>query len=254
MVMSLNYDTYLRGFVAVGIAAVLLLFAFRANADFEGELELVPDDCKSAGLCRLGADFGFVDAAGIGWQATKGLLTDGASIPPWATPIVGDPFEEAFIKAAVIHDHYCDRRVRPWRQTHRVFYEALRVSQVPKGKAGIMYFAVMIGGPKWLKLIKGRPCPVGMDCINQVDISASIPGSAMALGAPGELLIARPDEFGSARFANTMAEKLPELEALGDTLTPEQVEAASAAAMSDDFYYKNGDDVGGNLSVTVGSE
>ncbi|MGO4405245.1 hypothetical protein AB4Z10_13415 [Bosea sp. RAF48] len=80
--------------------AILFIGAAPARADFVGNLQLVPAGCESAGECRLGADFGFVDAAGLGWQ------------------------------------------------THKVFYEALRASGVSESLAGIMYYAVIMGGPK----------------------------------------------------------------------------------------------------------
>ncbi len=239
----------LSGLMATGF--VLLLHQSPARADFVGDLVLQPPGCQGTGHCTLGADFGFVDAKGTGWQAAKGLLTDGASIPPWAQPFVGAPFEAAYIKAAVIHDHYCDRHVRPWRDTHRVFYEALRKSGVEAGKAGIMYFAVMVGGPKWLWLVKGKPCPVGMGCINQFDIGASVPGSQFGIGEQAELLMIRPEDYASATFTNAMAQNLPELTAAGDALTPEEVEALAEQAMKDDFYFKNPDEVGTGLSLSL---
>src|SRR5215470_10513499 len=207
-------------------------------AGFVGTLELLPAGCEQTGHCRLGQDFGYVDPSGTGWDAQKGLLTDGASIPPWARPFIGEPFDKAFIRAAVIHDHYCVRHVRPWRQTHRMFYDALIASDVPGAQAGIMYFAVMVGGPKWAKLIKGKPCPVGMGCINQVDVAASV-GGTLALSGASELLITRPNRYGSAGFANTMAKAVPELISKGNGLTPAEVEALAAKMMDADFYFKN---------------
>jgi hypothetical protein len=250
------YRTIDRRFTSAAAVfiATTLAFVSPTEADFAGSLELLPPGCESVGTCRLGQDFGFVDGSGLGWQASKGLLTDGASIPPWAQPLVGAPFEAAFVKAAVIHDHYCDRHVRPWRQTHKVFYDALIASQVPKVKAGIMYFAVMIGGPKWARLVRGRPCPVGMSCINQVNVTKSVPGSSIALGEAGELYVSRSDEYGSARFATILAGHLPELERVGEALTPEQVERLAARAMADDFYFRNGAEVGADLSVTLHSD
>ncbi len=244
-----------RSMLAAAVFACLTISApLGAKAGFEGELVLKPDGCEADGLCTVDEDFGFVDSNDVGWQAAKGLLTDGASIPPWAQPFVGEPFAAAFIKAAVIHDHYCDRHVRPWRQTHKVFHEALLESGVSRAKAGIMYFAVMIGGPKWVKLIKGKPCPVGTGCINQFDISASMPGNAVAFGSGGQLLMTRADEYGSARFANTMEKTLPELESLGDALTAERVEELANAAMAEDFYFLNEDEVGTGLEVNFNVE
>jgi hypothetical protein len=93
-----------------------------------------------------------------------------ATIPSWARPFVGGPFDPSYIKAAVIHDHYCDRHVRPWRSTHRAFYDALIALGLDTAKAKVMYYAVYLGGPKWVKLIPGKPCGSGIACINNVKI------------------------------------------------------------------------------------
>lgn len=235
-------------FSAVSLVA-LGLATTAAHADFEGVLVLEPAGCQQTGHCTLGNDFGFVDGQGMGWQAAKGLLTDGASIPPWAQPIVGAPFEEAFIKAAIIHDHYCDRHVRPWRQTHKVFHEALLKSSVDPVKAGIMYFAVLVGGPKWAKLVQGKPCPVGMGCINNFDLTASLPGTNIGFGSNGELFLMRQDLYGSASFANKMEQNVPKIEALGEAVTAEQVEKIAGDTMTDDFYFMNEDEVGTGLNI-----
>jgi hypothetical protein len=157
---------------------------------------------------------------------------------------VGQPFEEAFIKAAVIHDHYCDRRVRPWRQTHQVCREALLKSAVEPVKAGIMYFAVLIGGPKWVRLIPGKPCPVGTGCINNVNISTSLPGNNIAVGADGDFYLVRQNRYASASFSDAMNRYTPEIEDLGDSITEEQIENIANEAMADDFYYRNEDEIG----------
>jgi len=234
--------------MAVGLAVAL---AASAEAGFVGTLELLPSGCEQTGNCRLGQDFGYVDPSGIGWQAQKGLLTDGASIPPWAKPFIGESFDKAFIRAAVIHDHYCNRHVHPWRRTHRMFYDALLESAVPAAQAGIMYFAVMVGGPKWAKLIKGKPCPVGTGCINQVDVGLVVGGASLALSGTSDLLIRRANRYGSASFANTMAKAVPELIAKGNGLTAPEVEALAAQMMGSDFYFQNGDEIGTGVTVTV---
>jgi hypothetical protein len=113
---------------------------------FTGRLELIPAGCERQLKCTLKSDFGYIDSEGIGWEAKAGLETDGASIPRWAQPFVGGQFDSEFIEAAIIHDHYCKRHVRPWRKTHWVFYDALLASKtVRKEKALLMYFAVYLG-------------------------------------------------------------------------------------------------------------
>lgn len=135
--------------------------------EFFGKLGFVPNPADQSGRTQLlEADFGFEDANGLRWQASKGDVTDGASIPSLLQPIVGGRWNPAFLPAAVIHDHYCDKNhhVREWRQTHRVFYDALLTSSVGRVKAKAMYYAVYTFGPRWDKLSRGVPC--GENCIN----------------------------------------------------------------------------------------
>lgn len=233
------------------LAVMTIALPTMVKAEFVGELELLPAGCEAVGSCTLGQEFGFVDTGKYGWMAKKGLLTDGASIPPWAQPFVGNPFEKAFIKAAVIHDHYCDRHVRPWRQTHRVFYDALLESGVSKSKAGIMYFAILVGGPKWVKLVKGKPCALGFSCINNVEIGSSLPGAGITFGEDSDVFLKRPDIYGTAQFANTMAKVVPVLEQKGENLAPEQVELEAAKSMAGDIYFINGDEIGGEIGGQV---
>ena len=105
--------------IVAGVIAWTLISS-SAAAQFIGNLELNPPGCQATGQCTLGSDLRYTDPNGLTWQAAAGNRTDGASIPFWAQPIVGAPFDESYIKAAVIHDHYCDRHVRSWRATHRV--------------------------------------------------------------------------------------------------------------------------------------
>jgi hypothetical protein len=139
--------------------------------EFEGQFELLPNPADSSGATKLLAvDFFYKDDGGLVWKANKGNITDGASIPRPLQILVGSPFDKDFVRAAVIHDHYCDRdrknRVRDWRKTHRVFYEMLRASEVPLIKSKLMYYAVYTFGPKWGFLDQGDIC--GVNCINNV--------------------------------------------------------------------------------------
>ena len=94
--------------------------------------------------------------------------TDGASIPGWAQPIIGAPFDRSYLKAAILHDHYTYREnhVRSWRSTHRMFRDALLASGIAPLKAQVMYFAVLAGGARWKEIVQGEPCPG--DCIKTV--------------------------------------------------------------------------------------
>ncbi len=147
---------------------VLLILVFGVSsasfAQFTGELVLEPEGCEEARKCYTKYPLRYIESNGRGWEAKAGLETDGASIPLWAQPFIGNPYDESFLKAAVVHDHYCVRHVRTWRETHKAFYYMLRSLEVPKIKAKIMYYAVFVGGPKWVELVVGNDC--GKNCIN----------------------------------------------------------------------------------------
>ena len=134
----------MRNIVSIGLLASTFALA-SARADFVGNLEFIPEKCESTGTCAIKSDFEYKDSTGLRWQTKAQDKTDGASIPAWAQPFVGAPFTRDYIKAAVIHDHYCDRQVRPWRQTHRVFYDALIESGVSAARAKLLYYAVYLG-------------------------------------------------------------------------------------------------------------
>jgi hypothetical protein len=94
-------------------------------------------------------DFRFLDPSDIEWKAERGFVSDGASIPRSLWTIVGGPLDGKYRRASIIHDKYCEIRTRSWKDTHRVFYFGMRASGVSESKARTMYFAVLIGGPRW---------------------------------------------------------------------------------------------------------
>lgn len=219
----------LRMLVSATIAFTLAV-PILAQAQFDGELNLLPTGCQTTGQCTLKNKLRFTDITGVVWEAKAGLITDGASIPGIFQPFVGKPFEEDFIKAAVIHDHYCDRHVRPWRQTHRVFYEGLITQGVSKAKAKVMYFAVYLGGPKWVELIPGLNC--GKNCINAMKTASGSPGFR-----------ARKADYGAQDLAAELQKLSDEIEANSDLLTLDEIDARARALRPDDYYYKNGSQV-----------
>lgn len=99
----------------------------------------------------------FTDARGNEWMAPAGTLTDGASIPRIFVPLVGEPRAKAFLAAAALHDAYCGAgnealpqyRSRSWEETHRMFYDGLRVAGAGETRAKIMFAAVYLRGPRW---------------------------------------------------------------------------------------------------------
>lgn len=101
----------------------------------------------------------YVDLSGTKWDAPPRTLTDGATVPRLALPITNGRFDSAFLRAAIVHDAYCqeenkDRtpeqyRKRRWQDVHKMFYEASIAGGTPELTAKIMFAGVWLGGPKW---------------------------------------------------------------------------------------------------------
>lgn len=209
------------------ISLIALASPIGALAQFQGDVVLTPKGCEVTGQCTLQNALRFKDAAGVVWEAKAGLVTDGASIPGIFQPLVGSPFEPAFVKAAIVHDHYCDRHVRPWRETHRVFYEGLVAQGVPIPKAKTMYFAVVLGGPKWIELIPGKNC--GKNCVNNIKTGSGKPG-----------LLTRKADYSAKDIAPALSALAAELEANPASVTLDQIEQRARALRPADFYLVNG--------------
>jgi Protein of unknown function (DUF1353) len=101
----------------------------------------------------------FVDAAGTEWVAPHGTLTDGASVPRLLLPVTDGRWAPEFLKAAVVHDAYCQTfnesrtpdqyHKRTWKAVHRMFFEACLAGGVQPLLAKIMFAGVWLGGPRW---------------------------------------------------------------------------------------------------------
>ena len=118
------------------------------------------EEVTGSGFKRLLNDsLVFVDSKGVEWVAPKGTWTDGASVPRAVLWVTDGRFSEEFLKAAVVHDAYSQEenetrcpdqyQSRPWRQVHRMFYEAMLADGTPKKRAILMYTVVRLFGPKW---------------------------------------------------------------------------------------------------------
>jgi hypothetical protein len=219
-----------------------------AHAEFIGELAFRPEGCNSSATCTIVSDFKYIDPNKIGWLTKAGDLTDGASIPQWAQPFIGKPFDKLFIKAAVIHDHYCDRHVRPWRQTHRVFYDVLVESGLDIAKAKLMYFAVYLAGPKWVELIRGNSCGPGCEWMRAVSVT---PEATRGLRSTNNLasenapkdLIMRAAEYDNPQFNFELREAEKLINESGGKASLSALEERAKAIKPNDFYYTHNDTV-----------
>jgi len=233
----------MKGTFSIGLFAAAFAFT-TARAEFVGNLEFIPTGCEAAGICTIKSDFEYKDPAGLRWQTKAQDTTDGASIPPWAQPFVGAPFTKEFIKAAVIHDHYCDRHVRTWRQTHRVFFDALIESGVSSSTAKLLYYAVYLGGPKWVELIPGTGC--GANCVFKVETNG-----AFGKANKDKTIISRAARYNDPGFPAELKEVEKLIAEGGDKVGLDFLEKRAEKTEPNDFYYKNPDKVtiGGGIAI-----
>lgn len=128
-------------------APVAAMGAARDFGHFEGRVAATFDgDGRTMTLLE---DFHYVDAQRRQWTAPRGSTIDGASIPRAFWSVIGGPFEGTYRNASVVHDVYCDSKDRPWRDVHRMFYEACRCGGASVAKSKVMYYAVYHFGPRW---------------------------------------------------------------------------------------------------------
>lgn len=231
----------------IRLVTALLFFAGCAPAfaqKFVGRLELIPAGCEQMLKCTLKSEFGFIDSEGTGWQARAGLETDGASIPDWAQPFVGGQFDKEFVRAAVIHDHYCDRHVRSWRKTHWVFYDALLASGVDNAKAALMYFAVYLGGPKWVELVPGRACKTGRNCIQNLP-RQSWPAETTVVtpGGTSNNVLVRPAKYSDPDFKGHLVDAEKYIAAKKGRVTLAELRQRAESIRIGDFYYREGESI-----------
>ncbi len=208
---------------------------------FEGELVLIPAGCEAKGKCFLKNDITYTDPNGIQWRAGKWAdgqddavetgSTDGASIPAWAQAIIGKPFDNSYLRPAVVHDHYCykENHVRTWRETHRMFFNALMTEKLSPAKAKLMYAAVFLGGPKWTKLVPGTKC--GPTCVYDAV------GRKTFIEKDGEdIIVVRKPRYSDADFSKELATLETKLNAHPDLSLAEIDDLALKLRPGDPFY------------------
>ena len=142
------------------IAVNLIASPVRAEEKF-GEFvgEVVAKFMRDGRNMQLERPFSYIDPRGLHWDVPAGAVTDGASIPRFFW-VCCPPFTGKYREAAVIHDYYCQTMSRDWRETHRVFYDAMRAGGVDELMAKTMYGAVYYFGPRWgIEATKRRPVP-----------------------------------------------------------------------------------------------
>ena len=137
-----------RSFVLGGAAACGASAALgQSRGRYIGQLELTA--LSGGRLMRLSQPYTYIDPAGRTWAVPARAVVDGASIPRVFWTVVGGPWDGPYRDASVIHDWFCAVRTKPWKETHRMFYDAMLTSQVPSRQARLMFLAVRYAGPSW---------------------------------------------------------------------------------------------------------
>ena len=90
-------------------------------------------------------DFWYLDPSGRKWDAPKGSVINGASIPRplWST--VGSPYTDDYRRASIVHDVACDDRTVLRKDADVMFYHACLAGGCSFLQANLLYAGVRIG-------------------------------------------------------------------------------------------------------------
>jgi hypothetical protein len=91
----------------------------------------------------------YIDDWDMTWIAPSKLLSDGKTVPPMFWWLVGSPLAPDTLPAALIHDHYCQAKSRPYQMVHRVFGDMLLDLDIPPIRRKLMSWSVRHFGPRW---------------------------------------------------------------------------------------------------------
>jgi len=94
-------------------------------------------------------DLVYIDSTGQEWLAPLGSIIDGASIPKFFWRVIGSPFVGLYRRPSVIHDVYCENKIRTYQNVHACFNEMMFTEGVIEIKRETMFNAVDKFGPRW---------------------------------------------------------------------------------------------------------
>ncbi len=147
-------------------ALTLASFSFLSNltmapfGDFSADPQTTwltaPADSQDRRMALL-RDFWYKDPAGKTWNAPKGSIVDGASIPAALWSTVGSPYTGPYRRASVVHDVACDEAAHAAdpgaarEAADEMFYNACRAGGCPGWQAQLLYLGVRVGAT-WPRL------------------------------------------------------------------------------------------------------
>lgn len=119
------------------------------NTEFSGEPETKwrTDENQPDRDMELLENFYFIDPDGKQWNADKGEIIDGASIPRFLWTYVGSPYTRDYRRASIVHDVAVrglgDTPER--KKADMMFYHACIVGGCSKFESWVLYLGVRIG-------------------------------------------------------------------------------------------------------------
>ena len=105
----------------------------------------IPDSPKTGAIYSLASDFVF-KAIGRIFVLPAGFEFDGASIPPILWPVIGSPFDPAYMEAALLHDWLYSTHIVTRREADVAFREQLVAHGVTDFRADMMFRGVRLAG------------------------------------------------------------------------------------------------------------
>lgn len=209
------------------IAGALPIGLRAAPPEFIGNVQIEQDQSDHSGKTwTVLSDLKFVNTDGKAWVTQKGDKTDGASIPWYLWTLIGSPFTGPYVRAALIHDHYCqeEHRVRTWQETHNMFYDAMIAGGVGSTQANIFYYGVYKFGPKWANLAPGVPC--GRNCVRKAPVGGA------------QNFESTQNDDAATKDIDTTAKLIEQRAAAGNPMTREEIQKRADDTGADPFDAK----------------
>ncbi len=113
---------------------------------FQGEVQMVR---PSEEAIELAAELVYIDPSNQRWTAPAGTRTHGQLIPQPLRSLLGQPLQETYSQAVLLHQVACAAKQKPWPEVHRLLYRALRCCGMEEKNAQLLYWALYHSGPRW---------------------------------------------------------------------------------------------------------
>jgi hypothetical protein len=124
------------------------------------------EDCN---MCLLEA-FWYIDPQGRRWEAPKGAVTNGASIPRTLWSSIGSPFTGNYRRASIIHDIASRNPAIVRSEADTMFYFACLAGGCMLMESKLLYAGVRVGA--WATLTRD----VALDMISIAPSAPRLPG------------------------------------------------------------------------------